>query len=206
MSTDAARTGPAVIEPRWRNPPAFFERRGETLIVRTGEKTDFWNRTFYGFKNGNGHLLAHPVRGDFSAIVEFAADYRNLYDQAGIMVLVDDRTWLKAGTEFTDGSPHFSVVATREDQSDWSMMPLPAASQSHGTVTLRLTRHGEAIRVQVKAGADWQLARLAFLPMPDLVEVGPMCCSPTGAGLETRFIRFEIGPPISRELHTAASG
>jgi regulation of enolase protein 1 (concanavalin A-like superfamily) len=191
-----------VGEPRWRNPPPFFERNGDTLVVRTGEKTDFWNRTFYGFKNGNGHLLAHPVHGDFSAIATFAADYRNLYDQAGLMVFIDDRTWLKAGTEFTDGAPHFSVVATREDQSDWSMMPLPGTPGE--TVTMRVTRHAEAIRVQLAVGTDWRLVRLAFLPMPETIEVGPMCCSPTGAGLEVRFMRFEIGPPIPRDLHPAA--
>ena len=75
-----------VGEPHWRNPPPFFETRGDTLVVRTGEKTDYWNRTFYGFKNGNGHLFAHRVQGDFSAVAEFAADYRNLYDQAGLMI------------------------------------------------------------------------------------------------------------------------
>jgi regulation of enolase protein 1 (concanavalin A-like superfamily) len=191
-------------EPHWRNPPPFSERGGDTLTVRTGEKTDFWNRTFYGFKHGNGHLLAYPVRGDFSALAEFTADYHNLYDQAGIMVFVDDRTWLKAGSEFTDGAPHFSVVATREDQSDWSMMPMPPDAGTAGAVTMRVSRHGEAIRVQVKVGPDWQLVRLAFLPMPELVEVGPMCCSPTGAGLKVRFTRFEIGPAISRELHASA--
>ncbi len=118
------------------------------------------------------------------------------------MIYVDDRTWLKAGTEFTDGAPHFSVVATRDDQSDWSMMPLPHAVA--GTVTMRVTRHAEAIRVQVKQGDDWQMVRLAFLPMPERIEVGPMCCSPTGAGLEVRFSRFVVGPSISRDLHTAA--
>ncbi len=190
-----------IGEPRWRNPPPFFEKRGETLVARTGEKTDFWNRTFYGYKTSNGHFLAHSVRGDFSAVAEFAADYRNLYDQAGMMIFVDDRTWLKAGTEFTDGAPHFSVVATREDQSDWSMMPMSAAAAE--AVTMRITRHQEAIRVQVMKGAAWQLVRLAFLPMPETIEVGPMCCSPTAAGLEVRFTQFEIGPPISRELHAS---
>src|SRR5262249_38261155 len=159
----------------------FWAKRGDALIVRTSEKTDYWNRTFYGFKNGNGHLYARDVRGDFSALAEFAADYRNLYDQAGVMIYVDDRTWLKAGTEFTDCAAHFSVVATRGDQSDWSMMPLPAGFA--GIMTMCVTRHAEAIRVQVKLGGDWQMVRLAFLPMPEAVEVGPMCCSPTGAGL-----------------------
>jgi hypothetical protein len=185
--------------PLWRNEPPFWEKRGDTLVVRTGEKTDYWNRTFYGFKNGNGHLYAHRVQGDFSAVAEFTADYRNLYDQAGVMIYVDDRTWLKAGTEFTDGAPHFSVVATREDQSDWSMMPFSAAAAE--TVTMRIARHQEAIRVQVMQGGSWQMVRLAFLPMPETIEVGPMCCSPTSAGLEARFRRFEIGSPIPRDLH-----
>ena len=43
---------PLIGEPHWRNPPPFSERGGDTLTVRTGEKTDFWNRTFYGFKHG----------------------------------------------------------------------------------------------------------------------------------------------------------
>jgi regulation of enolase protein 1 (concanavalin A-like superfamily) len=190
-----------IGEPRWRNEPPFWEKRGDTLVVRTGEKTDYWNRTFYGFKNGNGHLHAHQVRGDFSAVSEFTADYCNLYYQAGVMIYVDDRTWLKAGTEFTDGAPHFSVVATRDDQSDWSMKPFVADAAK--AVTMRVTRHAEAIRVQVKEGEGWQLVRLAFLPMPETVEVGPMCCSPTGVGLEVRFTRFEIGPPIPRDLHAS---
>ena len=196
-------TGAANLAPHWRNQPPFSERRGDTLVVRTGEKTDFWNNNFYGCKTGNGHVLAHPVRGDFSAVAEFTADYRNLYDQAGVMIFVDDRTWLKAGIEFTDGALHFSVVATREDQSDWSVMPLAGAAGD--PVTVRVTRHGEAIRVQVKGDEEWRLVRLAFLPMPETVEVGPMCCSPTRGGLEVRFTRFEIGPPISRELHGGAT-
>ncbi len=187
--------------PRWRNPPPDFAERDGTLIVRTGDRTDFWNRTFYGFTHGTGHFLAHPVRGDFSAVATFAADWRNLYDQAGLMVFIDHRTWLKAGIELTDGAPHFSVVATRDDQSDWSMMALPAAAGKGDAVTMRITRHAEAIRVEVRIGDAWRLARLAFLPMPEAVEVGPMCCSPTGAGLEVRFTRFEIGPAIARELH-----
>ena len=57
---------------------------------------------------------------------------------------------------------------------------------------MRVTRHAEAIRVQVMQGDAWHLVRLAFLPMPETVEVGPMCCSPTGAGLEVRYARFEL--------------
>jgi regulation of enolase protein 1 (concanavalin A-like superfamily) len=183
----------------WRNEPPFHERRGETLVIRTGKETDFWNNTFYGFRHLNGHFLATPVHGDFTMELTFAADYRGLYDQAGAMVFVDDNNWLKCGAEFTDGALHFSVVVTRDDQSDWSVMRLggdPAAP-----VSLRLTRHAEALRVELGNAGTWQLARLCYLRMPEVVEVGPMACSPTGEGLEVTFSAMSIGEPISRELH-----
>lgn len=184
----------------WYNEPPFHEREGEALVVRTAGETDYWNNTFYGFRHTNGHFLATPVRGDFSFEVTFAAEYRRLYDQAGAMLRVDDNNWLKTGTEFTDGALHFSVVVTREDQSDWSVMVL--GGEPTAPVTLRLTRHAEALRIQIReADGNWRLVRLAYLRMPDTVEVGPMACSPTGEGLEVTFSRMAIGEAISRDLH-----
>lgn len=190
------KTGPSF----WRNEPPFHEQREGALIVRTGKDTDYWNNTFYGFRHDNGHFRATPVTGDFSLEVTFSADYRRLYDQAGAMLFVDANNWLKCGVEFTDGAMHFSVVVTRDDQSDWSVMPLAVDPQV--PVTLRLTRHAEALRVQIQlADSTWALVRLCYLHMSDMVEVGPMTCSPTGEGLEVTFSRIEIGEPISRDLH-----
>jgi uncharacterized protein len=190
---------PETLTSYWRNEPPFYERRDDVLVVRTGKDTDYWNNTFYGFRHLSGHFLATPVSGDFSLEVTFSAYYERLYDQAGAMVFVDENNWLKCGTEFTDGALHFSVVVTRDDQSDWSMMPL--RGDTRAPVTLRLTRHAEALRVQVLDGSTWRLARLCYLRMPDTVEAGPMTCAPTGEGLETTFLRISIGEPISRELH-----
>jgi regulation of enolase protein 1 (concanavalin A-like superfamily) len=190
---------PLAAEFHWLNEPPRFEWRGEALVVETGAKTDFWNNTFYGFKNTNGHFYGRPVAGDFSAEVEFSADYQVLYDQAGLMLRVDGDTWLKTGVEFTDGARHFSVVVTRNDQSDWSVMPL--GGERTDPVVVRLTRHGEALRVQVMDGGVWRLVRLAYLPMPETVAVGPMCCSPTGGGLGVTFHRIAVGSAIPRDLH-----
>jgi regulation of enolase protein 1 (concanavalin A-like superfamily) len=190
------KTGPSF----WRNEPPFHEARDGALIVRTGKDTDYWNNTFYGFRHDNGHFRATPVTGDFSIEVTFSADYQRLYDQAGAMLFVDANNWLKCGVEFTDGAMHFSVVVTRDDQSDWSVMPLALDPQT--PVTLRLTRHAEALRVQIQfADSTWALVRLCYLRMPDIVEVGPMTCSPTGEALEVTFSRIEIGEAISRDLH-----
>lgn len=184
----------------WRNQPPFYEERGDTLLVRTGKDTDYWNNTFYGFKHENGHFRATEVSGDFSFELTFSANYQRLYDQAGAMLLVDGENWLKCGVEFTDGAMHFSVVVTRDDQSDWSVLKLGGAADA--SVTLRLTRHAEALRVQLREpDGNWQLVRLCYLSMGETVEVGPMTCSPTGEGLEVSFTRLALGEAISRELH-----
>lgn len=184
----------------WYNEPPQWRRDGDALIVTTGSETDFWNNTFYGFKHDNGHFLGREVTGDFSIEVTFSANYATLYDQAGVMLRVDADNWLKTGTEFTDGVLQFSVVVTRDDQSDWSVMEL--GGDASAPVTLRLTRHAEALRVQLRNPDDsWRLVRLAFLRMPETVAVGPMCCSPIADGLTVTFSRVEFGPAISRELH-----
>ena len=190
---------PTLGASHWINPPPASSEAGDVLRVTTGKETDFWNNTFYGFRHGNGHVFATPVTDDFSLTVTFSAPYATLYDQAGAMLVVDDDNWLKCGVEFTDGRKNFSVVVTRDDQSDWSVMPIDGAVNA--PVTLRLTRHAEALRVEVEDGGKFRLVRLAFLRMPETVEAGPMCCSPIGEGLEVTFHTASFGAPIARELH-----
>jgi regulation of enolase protein 1 (concanavalin A-like superfamily) len=190
---------PGLGDPHWFNPPPRAVEEAGRLLVETGRQTDFWNNTFYGFRRLSAHLRATPVTGDFSLVVTFAAAYATLYDQAGAMLRVDDNNWLKCGVEFTDGRRNFSVVVTRDDQSDWSVMPIEGAVEA--PVTLRLTRHAEALRVELEQDGTVRLVRLAYLRMPATVEAGPMCCSPVGEGLRVTFSRIAFGEPIARELH-----
>ena len=127
-----------------------------------------------------------------------AGDYRHLYDQAGLMVRLDERTWIKAGIEYAYDRQNLSVVVTREF-SDWSVLPLPTAPAEIG---LRLTRHGSAIRVEHSLdGIRFDMLRLAYLPPHEPVAVGVMCCSPQREGFAARFEGFRVGPPISPQLH-----
>jgi regulation of enolase protein 1 (concanavalin A-like superfamily) len=68
-------------------------------------------------------------------------------------------------------------------------------------MTVRLTRHGDAVRVQFEtAEGRWQMARLA--PFSGAAaRIGPMCCSPERAGFRARFLAVSMGPPIARGLH-----
>jgi regulation of enolase protein 1 (concanavalin A-like superfamily) len=183
----------------WHHEPPVWSWEQGVLRVRTGRNTDFWQSTFYGFQRDDGHFFHAPAEGDFSAEVVVDGLYEVLYDQAGLMLRVDRRNWIKAGIEYTDGQSHFSTVVTRDGFSDWSVVPLGHLTEP---LRLRLTRHSEALRVQYHlSGSAWRMARLAYLAMPEIVSVGAMCCSPQREGFEVTFRKLSIGAPISRELH-----
>ena len=115
----------------WLNEPAEWARDGDALTVRADPGTDFWRTTHYGFIRDNGHCLARPWEGDFVASVLVDGDYRDRYDQAGLMVRLDETTWLKCGVEYVGGVHLASVVVTR-DVSDWSVAPLPPDPRDAG--------------------------------------------------------------------------
>jgi regulation of enolase protein 1 (concanavalin A-like superfamily) len=183
----------------WLNEPVSWGGNAQALHMRTGGKTDFWRETFYGFIRDSGHAYLRPVTGDFTASVTVIGDYEALYDQAGIFLRLDEEHWIKAGIEYTDGLMHFSVVVT-SGVSDWSVIPLPAVRPSD-EVAVRLTRHGDAVRVQFSVGgAAWQMARLCPFPAA-AARVGVMACSPERSDFKASFRDLKVGLPISRALH-----
>lgn len=96
----------------WINEPAEWRRDSDGLTVVTNKHTDFWRHTWYGFERFSGHLYAAEVAGDFTLQAKICADFTTLYDQAGLMMMADEQTWLKAGIEFNDDAPAIGSVLT----------------------------------------------------------------------------------------------
>lgn len=186
-----------LSEGRWTNTPPDFSFDGQILNVTTALETDFWRGTHYGFFRDNGHFLGLPAPNSFTATLTFDAKYQELYDQAGVMLRVDDRNWIKLGVEHSDGVTNFSIVVTR-DLSDWSVIPQPLV---HGPQIVRLTRQGSAVIAHFQAAdGNWQLMRVANFPEGP-AQLGPMACSPSRAGLNVSFTEFSIGSVIENPLH-----
>lgn len=182
----------------WLNEPAAWRLDGDALFVTTDARTDFWRETHYGFTRDSGHLFGVATDGDFTAELRVRAAYRELYDQAGIMVRVDEAHWIKAGIEISDGQAMMSSVLT-VGRSDWATA---AYAHDPADFRLRVTVRRGVLRLQVSAdGLVWPLARLCPFPSSDRYLVGPMCCTPERAGLEVAFSEFRVEPPSERDLH-----
>jgi uncharacterized protein len=182
----------------WLNPPMECETTAQALRVVTGEKTDFWRQTHYGFIRDNGHFLAFEAEGDFTASLKVQGRFEQLYDQAGLMLRLDDERWIKTGVEFTDGLCFLSSVVTH-GVSDWSIArPFEIADR----FMIRLTVSGGAVRIQASLdGAAWPMLRLCPFPQAARYQIGPMACSPQRRGLDVRFTGFSIGPALTTDLH-----
>ncbi|OJH35764.1 DUF1349 domain-containing protein [Cystobacter ferrugineus] len=182
----------------WLNEPKVWKRADGVLEVTTDKSTDFWRETHYGFTRDSGHFLGVRTGASFTAQLRVEAAYEQLYDQAGIMVRVDNRRWVKAGIEMSDGRAMLSSVLTN-GKSDWATGPYEHDSRSFW---MRATVAKGVLRLQVSAdGKTWPLVRLAPFPEAASYQVGPMCCTPERAGLSVRFSEFRLTPPLGKDLH-----
>lgn len=185
---------------QWLNEPPRVEAADTALIVTTGDHTDFWRRTSYGFIHDNGHGLLIDIPNETAIEVTYEAEFASQFDQAGILIRIDDRTWIKAGVELSDGVPQLGAVVTREF-SDWSVAPAP--DWVGVPITVRASRSGDAVTIRARRGdGPWQLVRVAPLAADAIATAGPFTCSPTRAGLVVRFTRFARGP-ADASLHGA---
>ncbi|WP_285448536.1 DUF1349 domain-containing protein [Xanthomonas sp. LMC-A-07] len=183
----------------WLNPPKVHRvLPGDVLDVVTDKGTDFWRETHYGFTRDSGHFLGIKGPSRFTCQLRIRGKFEQLYDQAGIMVRVNERQWVKAGIELSDGRAMLSSVLT-DGTSDWATGPYDADASDFW---MRATVDKGVLRLQVsRDGTYWPLVRLCPFPVADSYLVGPMTCTPEREGLRVQFSDWTLGPVLGKDLH-----
>jgi regulation of enolase protein 1 (concanavalin A-like superfamily) len=184
--------GDLIAKMSWLNPPASVSYGGGIVTAKARPKTDFWRKTFFGYITDNGHFYHLPVFGEFIFQARVNGHYASLYDQAGLMVRLDEKQWMKCGSELVDGKRYASVVFTH-DFSDWST--LDDLSQKDA-VYWRVARKKDSIEAQVSEdGQTWFTIRQGYFPPFVEVQVGVMCAAPEGPGFEATFDDLRLEKP-----------
>ncbi len=176
----------------WFNEPSrcLF---GNGLEIYTDEKTDFWQRTHYGFRRDDGHCLLAAVAGDFSitTCVEFRPQEK--YDQCGLILRLDSENWIKASTEFEDEHcSRLGSVVTNLGYSDWATQYI---SSEYRQMWYRASKNGSDFLLEHSYdGQVWQQLRVTHLHRAfETIEAGVYACSPIGKDFWCRFKFVEIG-------------
>jgi hypothetical protein len=175
----------------WQHEPAKWTEAGGVLTETVPAGTDYWRVTHYGFIRDNGPFRYQERSGDFEAKVRISGEYRELYHQAGLMIRIDEKNWIKTGIEFVDGRQNISAVVTRE-VSDWSVIP---RSDSPKSIWLRLQRRKDAVQIEYSLdGAKWEMLRLAYFPPDVPVKIGMVAAAPGKQDFQVRFDHFSVRP------------
>lgn len=199
----------------WTREPAAAALDAEgSLVVEAVDGSDWWRDTAYGFRHEDGHGLLAPWAPGTAVEVTFALEgFTGEFDQAGLVIVVDDATWIKAGVEQSDGHPQLGAVVTL-GASDWSTGRVD--DWTGRAVTVRASRIADAVVIRARSrpldaddsahdgaapggGDDWRLVRVARFPDED-ARIGPMLCGPSRAGFRVRFLDWRDAEPDG-ELH-----
>jgi uncharacterized protein len=175
----------------WFNEPSTYQL-GDGLEIFTDEKTDFWQRTHYGFRRDDGHCLLTTLAGDFSIMARVEFRPQEQYDQCGLIVRVDGENWIKTSTEYEDEQvSRLGSVVTNLGYSDWATQDVPSAHREMG---YRISRRGSDFRIESSFdGREWLQMRIAHLHQaPAQLAAGVYACSPIGKAFWCRFSMLEI--------------
>ena len=130
---------------RWINRPEQFAITDGVLSITTEPHTDFWQRTYYGFRNDNAPALLVDIPDNFTLTVRVAFKYREKYDQCGLILYLDSANWFKASVEFEDASiSRLGSVVPNRGYSDWATQDILTPS----AVRDRLSRRGPDFRME----------------------------------------------------------
>lgn len=175
----------------WFNDPKKWMIENGKLVI-SPEKTDFWNKTHYGFTFDNGHCLFRKTTGDFVLRTRVNFFPKHQYDQAGLMVRIDQDFWLKTSVEFeNENLSRLGVVVTNFGYSDWSTQDFDPKIQE---IELAVEKTGMDYIISFREGQrDWSQMRIAHLhKSTDQVQCGLYACCPVDTGFQAEFQYLEI--------------
>jgi uncharacterized protein len=173
---------------QWLNQPKNWSFENNKLSMFVTAKTDFWRITHYGFIIDDGPFFYETLGGEFEAKVKITGDYKARYDQMGLMLRIDEKTWIKTGIEFVNNKINISAVITNE-KSDWSVIEIQNNPKS---LWLKVVRKLDAVEIFYSFDDEiYTMMRLAYFPDNVPVMVGMTAASPDGNGFDAMFEEFE---------------
>ena len=82
------------------NKPDKFIIKDNSVVITTKPKTDFWQRSYYGFQNDNAPSLLVKNADNFTFTAKVNFKYEKQFDQCGLIIYLNSENWFKASIEY----------------------------------------------------------------------------------------------------------
>lgn len=205
-----------LLDGEWLNKPKISQLTPDALTITTEPNTDFWQRSYYGFRNENAPALLFKATDNFTFSARASFEYKAQFDQCGLLLFIDNENWFKASVEYEN--PRYSrlgSVVTNLGHSDWATTDIAAPN----SIVFRLSRRGSDFLIESSTqGDDFKQMRIFHLhqlgattaemgsanppiPATNSVRFGLYACSPGNSSFKARFSKCWIGA-CSWNAHT----
>ncbi len=194
---------------RWLNQPKVADIAHRSVRITAEPDTDFWQRSYYGFRNDNAPALLLEHGDNFTFTVRASFRYRRTYDQCGVTLYLDGDNWFKASVEFeNDTFSRLGSVVTHFGYSEWATTDIPTPT----AMWYRLSRRGPDFLIESSPdGTAFKQMRIFHLhplgetsaemgrldppaPPERPVRFGLYACSPMDSSFEATFDGFRLEP------------
>lgn len=174
---------------QWFNEPEEWEIKDNSLSMFVTPQSDYWRISHYGFTVDDAPFYYTTYGGEFEVKVKVAGDYKQRFDQAGLMLRIDHENYIKTGIEFVDGKFNISTVVTHKT-SDWSVIAL---DKPVPYIWIKAVRRLDAVEIFYSLDdKEYTMMRTAWLQDNIPVMVGLMAASPDGKGFKATFEHFKV--------------
>lgn len=174
---------------QWFNEPEKWTVENQALSMFITPKSDYWRISHYGFTVDDAPFYYALYGGEFEVKVKITGDYKNRFDQAGLMLRIDEQNYIKAGIEFVDGVYNLSTVVTHKT-SDWSVIAL---EKPVPFIWIKAVRRLDAVEVFYSFDdKTYTMMRNAWMQDNTPMMVGVMGACPDGDGFNVKFENFKV--------------
>jgi len=197
-----------LLAGKWLNKPRKINLSSDVLKLTTEPGTDFWQRSYYGFRNENAPALLFESSENFTFSVRVSFKYQTLFDQCGLIVYLDNENWFKASIEHEDLEiSRMGSVVTNLGYSDWATTDIDPVQ----SIWYRLSRRGPDFLIESSVdGEKYKQMRIFHLhklgettndmgkanpPLPPIMPIkfGLYACSPSESSFEAEFSQCRVG-------------
>ena len=149
---------------QWFNEPESYTIKNGKLEMDVPAQTDYWRIAHYGFTVDDGPFLYATYGGEFEAKIKVSGEYKERFDQAGMMI--------------------------RKDPSDWSVIEL---KEPIPFLWLKAVRRLDAIELYYSFDdKEYTMMRTLWMQDNCPLMVGPVAACPDGQGFKARFSDFKV--------------
>ena len=176
---------------KWRNSPVNWNAKDGVLTIRSAEKTDWYIAPTDGQQAASSPLLLFPAPRDFWFSAKLTVDFKSLFDAGALVVLADEKDWVKFAFESPNGKTGSIVsVVTRGLSDDDTGTAIEGNS-----VYLKVSKTGQAIFLYFSMdGKRWNLTRAFNFGPEQQLQLGFSAKSPLGNGSTVSFSEIHYKP------------